>query len=85
VFGGYCRPKRLCEFFDIITVFHFSNLLPRPFGHRVAPTPDNNLSSKFHLPKCGIGEDVEKICTVSARDSHDRDFILCVRVRGEGN
>jgi hypothetical protein len=28
----------------------------------------------FGLPKRGVGEDVEKICAVSARDSEDRDF-----------
>jgi hypothetical protein len=57
----------------------FSNLLLRLSGHGVAATPGDNWSLKFDLPTCGVGEDVEKICAVSARDSRDRDFTRCVR------
>jgi hypothetical protein len=33
---------------------------------------------KFDLPECGVGEDVEKIFAISARDSVYRDFARCV-------
>jgi hypothetical protein len=83
--GGSCRYER-----DLLTLrhyngLHFSNLLLRSFGHRVAPTPDDNGSLKFNLPKCKVGENVEKICAVSACDSLDRDFTRCALASGGGN
>jgi len=62
-----------------------NNLLLRSFGHRVAPTPQVIRSFIFHLPKCGAGENVEKVCAVSARDSLLRDFTPCARAAGGGN
>jgi hypothetical protein len=83
--GGSCRHKR-----DLLTLphynrLHFSNLLLRSFGDRVAPTPDDNGSLKFDLPKCKVGENVEKTCAVSACDSLDRDFTRCALTPGGGN
>ena len=65
--------------------FHFSNLLFCSFGHRVAPILQITRSLKFHLPECWAGENVEKICAVSARDSLDRDFTPCALAPGGGN
>jgi hypothetical protein len=60
-------------------------LLLRPSGHGGAATPEDNCSVKFDLPRCGAGEDVEKICAVSARDSLHRDFTACALGSGGGN
>ena len=76
--GGHCRPERICERLEIITAFLSASCFFGLPATEVLRHREDNWSTKFDLPRCGAGEDVEKICAISARDSRDRDFARCL-------
>ncbi len=75
--GGSCRPNK-----DLLALRCNNAFVPATCffalsATELLPRLHVTWSSKFHLPKCRAGEDVEKICAVSARDSLHRDFTAC--------
>jgi len=77
VLGGSCRPNK-----DLLALRSNNAFVPATCffalsATELLPRLHVTWSSKFHLPKCRAGEDVEKICAVSARDSLHRDFTAC--------
>jgi hypothetical protein len=77
VLGGSCRPYK-----DLLGLRRNNAFIPATCffalsATELLPRPHVTWSLKFHLPKYRAGEDVEKICPVSARDSLHRDFTAC--------
>ena len=83
--GGSCRPNK-----DLLALRCNNAFVPATCffalsATELLPRLHVTWSSKFHRPKCRAGEDVEKICAVSARDSLHRDFTACALGSGGGN
>ena len=79
---GSCRPNK-----DLLALRGNNAFVPATCFYALSatellPRPHVTSSLKFHLPRCRAGEDVEKICAVSARDSLHRDFTARLGRRG---
>jgi hypothetical protein len=83
VLGGSCRPNK-----DLLALRRNIAFIPATCFFALSATELLShviWSLEFHLLKYRAGEDVEKICTVSARDSLHRNFSKCALGSGGGN